>query len=504
MVRGGTVRGAGQDSARRWLAWSCAAVVLIRTVYVFLPLRSDEGGYLLLARQWQAGGEFVYGDYHVDRPPLLMAIFRLAAMTEWDQAIRVLSIPFAVLFVVAAARAGRLVAGPTGSRWSAVVAAALVVTPAVAADQADGELFAVPLVMGSIALTLEAWRRPRGAGLVWLAVAAGLLAGAASLVKQNFLEGFVFAALLVLAAAVRRREFDPRSLSLIAAGALGAALPNAVVYLWATAVGVDGGRIWGELAAFRGDAFEVIWGQNHDEPLTRAVTLLGLALLSGVLPLTRAWLLAGREPSTRGLDETWAVLGCLLFGLVAIVAGGSYWPHYLLQVAPALALAAGVAAAAPSASGARMRRWARFTAGSAVFAFVVMLVVYATVPWTWFQQRTGEWLALSSRPGDTALVLYGNPSILEAADLATPYPYLWSLPMRTLDPHQDRLRATLAGPEAPTWVVAVNDLNSWGIDEGARLQGLLEERYDIVETVCGSPVWLRSDLVRRTADLPRC
>ncbi|MDP3891007.1 hypothetical protein [Nocardioides sp.] len=476
--------------------------MFVRTVYVFLPLRSDEGGYLLIARQWQAGGEFLYGDYHVDRPPLLMMIFRMAATTEWDQAIRLLSIPFAVLFVIAAARAGWLVAGSAGSRWSCVVAAALVVTPAVAADQANGGLFALPLVMGSIALTLDAWRRPPGAAPMWLALAAGVLAGAAPLVKQNYLEGLVFAALLVLATVVRRRRLDAWPLTLAAAGALGAVLPHALVYLWATAGGVDAGRIWGELAAFRGEAFEVIWSQSLDKPLTRAATLLGLALLSGILPLTRAWLLAAQEHPR--VDVTVGILGCLGFGLAAIVAGGSYWSHYLLQVAPALALAAGVAAAAPSAAGARMRWWARFTAGSAVFSLVVMLVIYATVPWVWFHERTGEWLAASSEPGDSAVVLYGNPSILETADLPTPYPYLWSLPMRTLDPQQERLRATLAGARAPTWVVEVNHPNSWGIDEAGRLRRLLAERYDVAATVCGNPVWLRSDLVRRTAAPPRC
>jgi hypothetical protein len=88
--------------------------------------------------------------------------------------------------------------------------------------------------------------------------------------------------------------------------------------------------------------------------------------------------------------------------------------------------------------------------------------------------------------------------------MASPYPHLWSLPMRTLDPEQDRLRATLAGPEAPTWIVQVNGLNSWDIDERSRLRDLVERRYRVVAEICGSPVWLKRGVSRPLAPPPDC
>lgn len=505
-TRPGPERGAGQQvRTRQVVAWACLALVAARLLFVTQPLRSDEGGYLLLARHWRSGGEFLYGDYHVDRPPLLMAIFRLAAVTEWDGAIRVLSIPFAVVTVLAVAHAARVLAGDRAARWAAVVAAALLASPALTADQADGELFAAPFVAGSVAVALVAWRRPGGSPRWWLAVGAGALAGAASLVKQNFLEGLLFVATLVLVDTLRRRTLTARS-RVVGTGVLvGAVLPALAVLAWAHVAGVDGLRIWTDLAAFRGDAFGVIWQHSTRAPVTRAVNLVALAMLSMMLPLAWTWFRACvTSGAGRMTAEEWGVTVGLGYGLVAIAGGGSYWPHYLIGLVPFLALAAGLVAGRETPAGRSARRWSRVAAGSALVLVVVEAVVYATVPWVWYQQRTGEWLAASSEAGDTAWVAYGQPAILESADLSSPYPYLWSLPMRTLDPGQDRLRATLAGPEAPTWVVEANSLNSWQIDASGRLRGLLEARYDRVATVCGLPIWLRADLSRDLAPLPRC
>jgi 4-amino-4-deoxy-L-arabinose transferase-like glycosyltransferase len=477
---------------------TCLTVALVRCVYLWQPLRSDEGGYLLAAREWRRGGEFLYGDYHVDRPPGLMLLFRVAASVEDDRAIRMLAIPFALLLVVASARAAALVAGPRAATWAAVVAGAFAVSPAVAADQADGELFAAPLVAASIALSLDAWRRERRSARMLLAAGAGLLATAATLVKQNFLEGFVFVVVLVAAEALRHRRVTRRVGEVLAGVAVGAAIPHLAVLGWAAAAGAGGTEVWTELAAFRQQAFAVIWDGHVEAPLRRAAVLCLLAVVSGLAGLVWAWFARGRDAT----PESRAVTGCLVFGLVAVAAGGSYWPHYLLQLAPAVALATGIGAVRVGDRGRATRRWSAVAAASALVGAIGSAVVYATVPAPWFQQRTGEWLAASSRPGDSAVVAYGNPAILEAADLPSPYPYLWSLPMRTLDPDQSRLRAVLAGPDAPTWFVVVTPLDSWDIDDDGRLAALLEREYDVAAVVCGRPVHLRQDLTREAAPPP--
>ncbi len=49
-----------------------------------------------------------------------------------------------------------------------------------------------------------------------------------------------------------------------------------------------------------------------------------------------------------------------------------------------------------------------------------------------------------------------------------------------------------------------NGLYAWGIDEGGRLRGLVEQRYRVVADICGRPVWLRADLTRDLAEPPAC
>ena len=505
-----SLRRLATDDSERWrtsvaVAAVCASVVAMRLVYVWQPLRSDEGGYLFVARHWNAGaGEFLYGDYHVDRPPLLLALYRLAALVEWDGAIRVLSIPFAVAAVVALARAACLAAGWRAARWTAVVAGAFVSSPALAADQADGGLFAVPFVAVSLALVLEAWRRGVGPDRLGCAVAAGVAGATASLVKQSFLEGVVFVGVLIAAEALRERRLTARCVDVGTGFALGVVLTYLGVVGWAFSTGVQPLRLWADLVAFRGEALAVIWSDSIRAPMVRAGTLVLLALASAMVPLAWTWLRSVLQRGSTCTPVEWAVTGMLLHGAWAMIGGGSYWPHYLLQLTAALALGTGLLATADGWHGEAVRRWAHLAAASAVVLCAAMAMVYAIVPRASLHEHTGRWLATSGTPGDTAFVAYGHPSVLEAADMDTPYPYLWSLPMRTLDPRQERLRQTLAGPEAPTWIVGMNHLNSWGIDQDHRLRELLQTRYRKVAEVCGNPVWLRADVVRDLAAPPKC
>ncbi len=489
----------------RFLALLCVGVVLVRATFVPRPLRNDEGGYLLIARQWHTGGEFLYGDYFVDRPPLLMLIFKVASLTEWDQAIRVVAIPFVLLFVLAGWRAGSLLAGRAGGRWAAVVAAGLMCSPGLATEQADGELFGAALVMLAIALALSAWKAGSLTRRLWWAGAAGVAAAAAPLIKQNLLEGALFLAGLVVfgswgqGATARRR-----AVVMAPAALLGALLACAPVWLWLTWARIEPAHAWRDLVAFRGDALAAIWSSSPDASIRRAALLLVLGIVTGLLPIVIAWFLGARRCLPYGSPERRTISTLLLFGLAAIAAGGSYWPPYLLQLAPASVLAAGAMAPMASVAGSWMRGVSRVVVSAAALGTVVTLVAYATVPSVWSSQSIGEWLADSRAPQDPGFVAYGLASVLETADMPSPYPHLWSVPMRTFDPAQARLRATLAGPRAPSWIVQVTGLNAWDIDDGSRLRELIHDRYHIVAEICGHRVWLRQDLTRELPVPPPC
>lgn len=87
-----------------------------------------------------SGGGSLYGAYWVDRPPLLISLFQIAADTGGLVALRVLGCVAVVLVVLLTARAADRLAGATAARWTAVVAAALTTSQLLAAQEVNGEL----------------------------------------------------------------------------------------------------------------------------------------------------------------------------------------------------------------------------------------------------------------------------------------------------------------------------------------------------------------------------
>jgi hypothetical protein len=116
----------------------------------------------------------------------------------------------------------------------------------------------------------------------------------------------------------------------------------------------------------------------------------------------------------------------------------------------------------------------------------------------------GRWLGANAAPDDTALVLWGKANVLHHAGMTSPYPFMWSLLTRTLDPELELLTETILGPEAPTWVVIWTDLGTWGLDADGRLREALEERYDEVGSVCGKEVLLLEGNTRDVVPPEEC
>lgn len=455
----------------------------LRLLFLGAPAGNDEAGFLIVSRSWEAGSS-LYGDYWVDRPPLLMWIFDLAGGLT---TLRLLGCLAAAATVVAVGAAAAVVGGRRAAPWAAGAAAVLCASPWLGTVRVNGEILAAPFVAASLLCTVLALRRPERT-IPW-AVAAGVLATAAFGIKQSTVDPFVFAVAAAAVLAVVQPAERRRAGLLVAGGVMGALVTTAVLVLSASLRGTAPGELFRAVVVFRFDAGRVIGSSASGATDERLLSLVGTWAVSGLAMLSVAVLvLAVRQRRDPVVVATAATI--VVSSAVALL-GGSYWAHYLIQLVPAAALGAGLVA---SAVAPRLRG---VGAGALTLGLVVTLS-YAFV--TGGQHESdAENLGLSvrdaSEPGDTMVVAYGQPNVLLAAGMDSPYENLWSLPIRVRDPELTGLVDVLRGPEAPAWVVEWSDFDTWAVD-ASNLKVAVDDLYRPVATPCGHVVWLRDDLDR--------
>jgi hypothetical protein len=474
------------------VAAAVVVVVVVRLLLAGEPAGGDEAGFLMVGDGWHHGSS-LYGDYWVDRPPLLIGLMQLAG----DLAgLRVLGGAAAVLTVLGVARAAQLAAGDRAAAWAAAAAAVLGSAHWFGVARVNGETLAGPFVAWSLALTLQALSGSRRGRQVVAAAAAGSAAACSVLVKQSLADGVVFAAVLLVVVAIQRPAARRGAVRVAAWGVTGALVTAAAVLVLAAARGTGMGALFDAVVSFRAAAGEVIRLSASDTTLDRMLLMLATWAASGlaIIAVLTAWhAVRSREPVVV------ATLATLVFGSTVALLGGSYWAHYLLQLVPASALAVGLLAT-------RVRPRVRAGLAAAVVALTVGNLVWALTSVTsdGTDARTvGRWMAASGEPGDTAVVAYGQPNVLWNAGMSSPYPYLWSLPVRTRDPDLAELTRVLESPDAPTWVVDWSTLDTWGVDS-SRLLPVLGKRYHQVAWVCGRSVWLADDAPRDLAPVEPC
>jgi hypothetical protein len=481
---------------------ACVLLALaLRAPFITGPLGSDEAGLLLVVRGWDPGPGRLYGDYWVDRPPLLLGSFWLAEHLG-PYGVRLTGCLAAALLVAGAVVAGHLLAERRGS-WSAgLVAAALGSSYLTAGHLANGMVQGAAFAMLSCACTLAAVRGGRPPSAAWC-FAAGASGAAALLVKQSFVCGLVFGCVVLLVSARRRPSRRPWALGLVA-GAGGALGCCAAVAAWSLANGVDLRELTEAVFAFRLEAAPVLRDATSDAPARRAPRLLGVILLSGAGIvaghfLARARHLGRVRPRLRAEVAGAAVL--LLVAGAAILLGGSAWRHYVVQLVPGASIAAALLVLAPGREGLLAKGVTAVTALAAVVSTAVGVAVERTPP---DQVRVGRLLGEAAHPGDTAVVLWGHAEVLLEAGTPSPYRHLWSLPIRTLDPRLTRLRGVMAGPSAPTWVVRWDSFRAFGLDQDRRLGRLVEKRYREVAAPCGRELFLLRGVTRPVPDRGPC
>lgn len=481
---------------------ACVATLVLHLLFLTRVLGSDEGGFAMVARYWREEGPYLYGPQWVDRPPGLLVVFE-AAGALGPYGVRLTAGLLAVVMVAVVAWAAEAVGGAPAARWSAWATFALASSVLLEAEALNGELAAATLVALGVAALLRAVRAGSAAARLGLGALSGAAATSAFLVKQNFVDVFVFAGVLLglsLLTRENRAATPPRVVAVVIAGFVtGALVPATVTLVWAARRGrVDelGYAVFG----FRADAAAVMADWSWAAPLARLQVFVVIGLVSGVFLLLVHLVRHHHHRLWRIAPLPWAITLTVAWEIIAIAVGANFWRHYLLALVPLLALTTGLAVE-------HRRPRPRVTRTLIVLAAVVTVVaapVELVRPAGTAVQAyvTGRWLGEAARPHDTVVVPFTHANVIEASGLRPGYPYSWSLPVRTLDPDLSLLVGTLRGPEAPTWVVRWDAADSWGLDPDGRVDAALRDGYRMVGEVCGHPVWLRVSASRELPSLP--
>lgn len=436
----------------------CVLLALVlRIPWAMVGLGNDEGGVAWVASQWDVGTGWLYGGAWLDRPPLLVVLFK-AAIVGGAGGVRVLGALAAVAIVLAVFVIARRLADERAGLIAAGLAALLTGAGAIEAPLTPAELPAAAFAAWAVAALVH----DRFA-------VAGLLAACAVLTKQSFLDAGAVG--LVVALASRR----------LPAFAAGAAVPAVVVGLWLLIADVNARQLYDALLGFRFDALESLQGGTL--PLrTRLGRMEEPTIQSGLIllgPLSAYGLFR-----VRPLLLVWPVVG-----LVGVLAGGSYWPHYLIQlIAPAAVGAALVLA--------RLQvgwRVAAFAVVIALSAFGTLRVLDATLdnPTRQADEDITDYVRARSEPGDTIHVLYARASLNYTTGLRAPHPYAWSLMARARPDARPRLLRLLNAPDRPVWLVRWQSPNRWGLDPDGAVARALRTHYRRVAVIGGKPVLKR-------------
>ncbi|MGO4258677.1 hypothetical protein [Marmoricola sp. RAF53] len=478
--------------------WITAALATLAWIpFLRTAAGPDEGGFLLVASQW-AHGSSLYGDYWVDRPPLLIVIHALAAATGGTMSLRVLGIVAVVSSIVLAAAItrqsiiGRL-ARPSAAALVApvVIAGVFLSSPLFGATHVGGELLSVPFVLAGVSLVLRSFGASGRARSSTWAAAAGVASVSAVAIKQNAVDVVVVTAvLLVLRFWSGRRRQALRTGACFAGGAITAL---GLLLGLAAGRGTRPGGLWDAVVTFRFQAATVIHHSASAATHARMLALVGAAFLS-VAPFLVAVLAiqvsrrpaAVRPGDTAAPDLRWPALVLLAWEVVSIIGGASYWLHYLIVLVPGMVLLAAAAAQRPVS----LRIPGALLTSLAIASACVTTVSAAHAErGSTSDARVSAYVRSHAAPGDSMVVAFGHPNILWDAGLSSPYPQIWSLPVRVRDSRLVEFQAVLAGPTAPTWVVVSGEsLYTWGVDSTSAEQ-VLRSRYAPVAHLGHYFVW---------------
>jgi hypothetical protein len=372
-----------------------------------------------------------------------------------------------------------LVALRLGGRITASATALLLATagssPFIESFTLSGELLATLPAALSLLAFIAYLRRGRPE----LLLTAGLLTGAAFMVKQSALDAGL-AAIAYLVWTRGRTAVRPVALFLTAT-----AVPIALGALSAASVG----DWWYAVFAYRGQGDSLLTGSLSWRahllwlslpPATKALALVGVLAVIG-------W---RRAPLVARLWLGAAALG--------VLGGGNFHTHYYIQLAPPLALLGGFGVAALWERAGQIA-WAACggtAAASLAIAAPIWFVsgaaqaraVWPHDPHLVHDRTVARYVRGHTRPTQSVYVLWAAADVYYLADRAPSFSYLWYRNVQAIPGALPKAVAMIAA-RRPAMIIAVQA--PWAMDKSGQASRILRAEYRRTKVVAGMPIYVR-------------
>ena len=473
-----------------WAGIGVAITLSLRLPFLDAALGRDEAGDTMVALAWHHSGPFAYGPYFLDRPPLLLALFRLAAVSDGVTGVRILGAVAACAAVVVVTALATRVGGRRAAPFAAVAIGVMVSSLATMAVYTPAELIAIVPASASILLLVIGLQRAEGRGR-WLA-GAGATAAAALLVKQSFADPLAAGAVGIAAAAWVTRPGRRRVAADAGAYIAGLAAVAVALVVWAVLAHESAHSVWYAMFGFRIDSAQALATGNAQGRITR----LGDPALRSGLIFAAAAAAAGIATLRSAAGIRPALAAWLVAAGAGILLSGSFWPHYVIQLMPVAAI------------GTALLLSRRPLLGAVALCVIAIPAAITTANpgirdsgdhYETQAVSLGRYVSDRAEPGQTAYVMYARVNSLFYTGLPSPYPYHWSLMMRTIPGAVPQLRALLASPRRPVWIISQDGPKGYGLDRSGATARLVRAHYRVVAHVCGQPILLERGKPARAA-----